>query len=57
MSDTPAVTIGMINIDCADAGATAKFWSALTGWEVVASGDGYAMVSGGGLNLGFPQND
>ncbi len=53
MSDTPAVTIGMINIDSADAGAAGEFWAALTGWKVVASGDGYAMVSGGGHNLGF----
>jgi hypothetical protein len=53
MTDRPAVTIGMINIDSADAAAAGRFWSALTGWEVVASGDGYSMVSGGGHNLGF----
>ena len=53
MTDSPAVTSGMINIDSADAAAAGEFWAALTGWEVVASGDGYAMVSGGGHNLGF----
>ena len=53
MTERPAVTIGMINIDSSDAAAAGRFWAALTGWEVVASGDGYAMVSGGGHNLGF----
>ena len=53
MTERPAVTLGMINIDSSDAAAAGRFWAALTGWQVVASGDGYAMVSGGGHNLGF----
>ena len=53
MTDRPAVTIGMINIDCADAGVAADFWAALTGGDVVASGEGYALVSAGGYSLGF----
>lgn len=53
MTQTPSVTIGMVTIDSADAARAGQFWAALTGWEVVASGEGYAMVSGGGYNLGF----
>lgn len=53
MSDASTVTLGMINIDSADASAAGEFWAALTGWDVVASGDGYAMISGGGHTVGF----
>ncbi|HEY7816073.1 MAG TPA: VOC family protein [Nakamurella sp.] len=52
-ADRPAVTLGMITVDCADAAIAAEFWSTLMGWEVVASGDGYAMLSGGGHTVGF----
>ncbi len=53
MSDTPAVTLGMITIDCADAAVAGEFWSKLMDWDVVASGDGYAMLAGGGHTVGF----
>jgi catechol 2,3-dioxygenase-like lactoylglutathione lyase family enzyme len=53
MNDKPAVTLAMVTIDCTDAARAADFWSALMGWDVVASGDGYAMLSGGGHTVGF----
>lgn len=47
-------TLGMLTIDCADAARAARFWSDLMGWEVVMSGDGYAMLTdGAGLRVGF----
>ena len=38
-TDRPAVTLGMVSIDCADAAIAAEFWSTLMGWDVVASGE------------------
>ena len=52
-TDHPAVSLAMVTIDCADAGAAAQFWSGLLGWEIVASGEGYAMLSGAGHTVGF----
>jgi len=52
-TDHPAVSLAMVTIDCADAGAAAQFWSGLLGWESVASGEGYAMLSGAGHTVGF----
>lgn len=47
-------TLGMLTIDCADAARAAEFWSGFMGWEVVMSGDGYAMLTdGAGLRVGF----
>ena len=47
-------TLGMLTIDCADAARAAEFWSGLMGWEVVMSGEGYAMLTdGAGLRVGF----
>lgn len=51
------VSLAMISIDCADASVAADFWSQLMGWDVVASGDGYAMLSGGGHTVGFGSVD
>lgn len=61
MTDTPdttapaaaTATLGMLSIDCADAAVAADFWSRLMGWEVAMSGDGYAMLVGDGVRVGF----
>ena len=53
MSDKPGVTLAMVTLDCADATTASQFWAELMGWDVVASGDGYAMLSGGGHTVGF----
>ncbi|AZG48788.1 VOC family protein [Gordonia insulae] len=45
--------LAMVTLDCADATASAEFWSAVLGWEITASGDGYAMLKGEGPALGF----
>ena len=45
--------LAMVSIDCADAAESATFWAALLEWEIVASGDGYAMLSGPGVSVGF----
>lgn len=50
---TAIPTLGMVSIDCADAAVAADFWSALMGWEVAMSGDGYAMLRGDGVRVGF----
>ncbi|HWC23086.1 MAG TPA: VOC family protein [Flexivirga sp.] len=55
MTDTtqPAATLGMVTLDCADAGVMATFYSAALGWDITAQGEGYAMLQHGDLRLGF----
>ncbi|KAA1418158.1 VOC family protein [Mumia zhuanghuii] len=43
----------MITLDCADAPASAAFWSEVLGWEVAHSQDEYAMLTGPAHALGF----
>lgn len=50
---TPTTTLGMLSIDCADAAVAKDFWTGLMGWEVAMEGDGYAMLSGDGVRVGF----
>ena len=38
--------IAMVTLDCAEVAPSADFWSALLGWEVAASSDDYAMLTG-----------
>ncbi len=47
--------IAMVTLDCAEVAPSAEFWSALLGWEVVASTDDYAMLTApeGGPALGL----
>lgn len=52
-STTPVTTLAMTSIDCDDAAAMAAFYSAVLGWEVTYSGDGYAMLQGPNQRLGF----
>jgi len=46
-------TLAMVSIDCADAEVSSAFWASLLDWDVVASGDGYAMLAGPGAAVGF----
>ncbi|MGV9710475.1 VOC family protein [Gordonia sp. NPDC003424] len=46
--------LAMVSLDCADAAVAAEFWSSVLGWEIVASGEGYAMLKGSeGAAIGF----
>lgn len=52
--ENAVAAVAMTTLDCAEAGPEARFWSELLGWEVVAEGEGYAMLSGPyGQRLGF----
>lgn len=53
MSSATTAALAMTTVDCADAQKMASFYSALLGWEITASGDGYAMLQGPGQRLGF----
>ncbi|NHN54275.1 VOC family protein [Calidifontibacter sp. DB0510] len=46
-------SLAMVTIDVADASAAAQFYSDLLGWEKMYDADGYAMVQGPGVRLGF----
>lgn len=50
---TSTARLAMVTLDCADPEASAAFWSALLGWEVVHSQAEYAMLSGPDHALGF----
>jgi catechol 2,3-dioxygenase-like lactoylglutathione lyase family enzyme len=46
--------IAMLTLDCAEVGPASQFWAGFLGYEVVASGDDYAMLKGpDGPALGF----
>lgn len=49
----PAATLAMIALDCADPEASAAFWSALLGWDIVHAEHDYAMLAGPAHALGF----
>ena len=44
MTETTGVSLGMVNLDCADPRAEAAFWSALLDLEIVMAEDEYAML-------------
>lgn len=50
---SPVATLKMVSIDSLEAGLDAAFWSAALGWEIIASGEGYAMLAGPDQALGF----
>jgi catechol 2,3-dioxygenase-like lactoylglutathione lyase family enzyme len=55
-TSTGTATLAMLTLDCADVGPVSAFWAQLLGYEVVASGDEYAMLKGPeGPALGFGQ--
>src|SRR4051812_20464851 len=63
MSDTTAAptaiaSLAMVNLDCADPGALADFYSAVLGWPVAHKSDDYAMLSSeGSAPIGFGRID
>ena len=50
---TPTARLAMVTLDCADAEASAAFWSGLLGWDVAHSERDYAMLTGPDHALGF----
>lgn len=50
---SPVATLKMVSIDSLEAGLDAAFWSAALGWEIIASGEGNAMLAGPDQALGF----
>lgn len=52
-NDVPVAKLAMVTLDCSDPKASAEFWSAMLGWEVVHSEAEYAMLSGPSNALGF----
>ena len=46
MTDKQTARIAMVTLDVAEVKPSADFWSALLGWEVAASTDDYAMLTG-----------
>ena len=53
MSEQQTARIAMVTLDCAEVAPSAEFWSAMLGWEVAASSDDYAMLTGPDHALGF----
>lgn len=49
----PLVNLAMITLDCADPQASARFWSALLGLEVVVKEEEFVMLAGPGHTFGF----
>jgi catechol 2,3-dioxygenase-like lactoylglutathione lyase family enzyme len=52
-TDNAVARLAMVTLDCGDAQASADFWSTVLGWQIVASGDGYAMLQGPDHAIGF----
>ena len=59
MTDQPTARIAMVTLDVAEVKPSADFWSALLGWQVAASTDDYAMLTGpdGSPALGLGRTD
>ncbi|MBL0748543.1 VOC family protein [Nocardioides baculatus] len=59
MTDQMTARIAMVTLDVAEVEPSADFWSALLGWEVAASTDDYAMLTGpdGSPALGLGRTD
>lgn len=58
MTDTtqPRATLAMVSIDCDDAAAMGKFYSAVLGWPLAYEGAGYAMLQQGDQRIGFGES-
>ena len=52
---TPTARLAMVTLDCADAEASAAFWSGMLGWDVAHSERDYAMLTGPDHALGAPE--
>ena len=48
-------SLAMVNLDCTDPAALARFYGEVLGWPVVHSQDEYAMISDGTTSIGFGQ--
>ena len=46
MTQQQTARIAMVTLDCAEVAPEAEFWSALLGWNVAASTEDYAMLTG-----------
>lgn len=46
MTQKQTARIAMVTLDVAEVAPSAEFWSALLGWEVAASSEDYAMLTG-----------
>lgn len=54
MTDRSSISVGMVQIDAPDAPALAHFYADLLGLDVLAEGEGYAMIGGDGTtSIGF----
>ncbi|MDT4989377.1 MAG: hypothetical protein QOI74_3471 [Micromonosporaceae bacterium] len=49
----PVASLAMVNLDCADPAASAAFYAALTGWDILHSEADYAMIGDGNTSIGF----
>lgn len=52
-AENPVATLAMVTLDCADAEASATFWSQMLGWPVAHAEADYAMLTGPSHALGF----
>jgi catechol 2,3-dioxygenase-like lactoylglutathione lyase family enzyme len=53
----PVARLAMITLDCVDPEASARFWSAMLGWDVAHAEAEYAMLTGPSHALGFGRVD
>ncbi|MET8307377.1 MULTISPECIES: VOC family protein [unclassified Micromonospora] len=50
---TTTADLAMVNLDSSDPAAHAAFYHRALGWEITHSAAEYAMLSGGGVSIGF----
>ncbi|MEU8156153.1 VOC family protein [Micromonospora sp. NPDC048986] len=50
---TASVDLAMVNLDSSDPAGHAAFYHEALGWEVTHSQPEYAMISSGGVSIGF----
>ena len=50
---TTTADLAMVNLDSSDPAAHAAFYHRVLGWEITHSEPEYAMISGGGVAIGF----
>ncbi|MEU6204320.1 VOC family protein [Micromonospora musae] len=50
---TVKADLAMVNLDSSDPAAHAAFYHRVLGWEITHSQPEYAMISGGGVAIGF----
>ncbi|KAB1935155.1 VOC family protein [Micromonospora sp. ALFpr18c] len=50
---TTTADLAMVNLDSSDPAAHAAFYHRVLGWEITHRHTEYAMISGGGVSIGF----